>query len=147
VAGIEEQLTLFTSAGCKVCVVSFGNLQVSLVTSNKIPDTTFTQGAAGWLSSTGCSLDMYLDSERHLYSTMGLHRSVSKVWNMLTLHYYASMLAQGRRLPAAIQGVEDDPLQMGGDFTFRCSDKVLVMTHPSKNPKDRPDIHTILKLE
>ena len=104
------------------------------------------QGAGGWLNATGCNLDMYLDSERHLYNTVGLHRSVSKVWNMVTMHYYASMVAQGRKLPAAIQGVEDDPLQMGGDFTFRCADHILVMTHPSKNPKDRPDINKILQV-
>ena len=66
---------------------------------------------------------------------------------MLTLHYYASMKAQGRQLPTAIQGVEDDPLQMGGDFTFRSSDNVLIMAHPSKNPKDRPEISKILKLD
>ena len=107
----------------------------------------YIQGASGWLSSTGCSLDMYLDSDRHLYTTLGLHRSVSKVWNMITLHYYASMVAQGRELPKAIQGVEDDPLQMGGDFTFRASDKVLIMAHPSKNPKDRPDISKIMKFD
>ena len=46
-------------------------------------------------------------------------RSVSKVWNMNTIKYYASQKAQGRKLPSAIEGVEDDPLQMGGDFTFR----------------------------
>lgn len=130
-AGIEEQVSLFNTASCKVCVVSFGNIQ----------------GASGWLSSTGCSLDMYLDSDRHLYTTLGLHRSVSKVWNMITLHYYASMVAQGRELPKAIQGVEDDPLQMGGDFTFRASDEVLIMAHPSKNPKDRPDISKIMKFD
>ena len=38
---------------------------------------------------------------------------------MTTLQYYASMKAQGRQLPTAVEGVEDDPLQMGGDFTFR----------------------------
>lgn len=130
-AGIEEQLELFNKASCKVIVVSFGNMQ----------------GASGWLSSTGCSLDMYLDCDRLLYTTLGLHRSVSKVWSMLTLHYYASMKAQGRQLPTAIQGVEDDPLQMGGDFTFRSSDNVLIMAHPSKNPKDRPEISKILKLD
>jgi len=129
VAGIEEQLQLFNSAGCKVCVVSFGT----------------PQGAAGWLSDTGCTLDMFLDTERRLYNTVGLHRSVSKVWNMATMHYYAGMVAQGRKLPSAIEGVEDDPLQMGGDFTFRCSDQVMVMAHPSKNPKDRPDIEKILQ--
>ena len=44
---------------------------------------------------------------------------------MNTIRYYASMKAQGRTLPAAIDGVEDDPLQMGGDFTFRCAAKFI----------------------
>jgi len=121
---------MFNKASCKVIVVSFGNLQ----------------GAAGWLSSTGCNLDMYLDYDRHLYTTLGLHRSVSKVWGMVTMHYYGSMKAQGREMPAAIQGVEDDPLQMGGDFTFRSADKVLIMAHPSKVPKDRPEMSKILSM-
>ena len=41
---------------------------------------------------------------------------------MTTIHYYGSVKAQGRQLPAAVEGVEDDPLQMGGDFTVRCSE-------------------------
>ena len=36
---------------------------------------------------------------------------------MDNVKYYASKKAQGKPLPSA--GEEDDPLQMGGDFTFR----------------------------
>ena len=42
---------------------------------------------------------------------------------MTTIHYYASMKAQARQLPSALEGVEDDPLQMGGDFTVRYTQK------------------------
>lgn len=43
---------------------------------------------------------------------------------MTTLQYYGSMKAQGRQLPTAVEGVEDDPLQMGGDFTFRWGEEL-----------------------
>lgn len=127
-ASLEKQIELFNRAGCKVLVISFGEIK----------------GAASWLSATGCNLEMFLDPERRLYTSLGLPRSVSKVWGMTTMHYYAGELAQDRELPSAIKGVEDDPLQMGGDFTFRKSDRKLVMSHPSKTPKDRPALSKIL---
>lgn len=130
-AGIEKQIELFNKASYKVCVISFGDVK----------------GATSWLTSTGCQLDMYLDPERDLYNLLGLQRSVSKVWSTTTLHYYGSMVAMGRKLPSAIEGVEDDPLQMGGDFTIRTTDKVLILSHPSKNPKDRPEISKILTFD
>ena len=45
------------------------------------------------------------------------HRSLSKVWNIGSVRYYAGKKAQGKPLPSIHK--EDDPLQMGGDFTFR----------------------------
>ena len=78
------------------------------------------QGGVSWLADTGCQLELYLDPERRLYSRLGLARSVWRVWQMATIQYYGSVKAQGRQLPAALEGVEDDPLQMGGDFTVRC---------------------------
>ena len=32
------------------------------------------------------------------------------------MRYYGAQKASGRPLPKAVAGVEDDPLQMGGDF-------------------------------
>ena len=102
------------------------------------------QGAAGWLKDTGCKLEMFLDPDRSLYRALGLPRSVSKVrqyffpispmsnqyqqfennllfslkvWGISTIHFYAGELASGRSLPKS-QQEEDDPLQMGGDFTL-----------------------------
>lgn len=63
------------------------------------------------------------------------------------MKYYAGQKAQGRKLPVSIEGEEDDPLQMGGDFTFRCSDRTLLMSHPSKTPKDRPKVLEILNFK
>lgn len=103
------------------------------------------QGAEGWLNSTGCKLDIFLDEERVLYNCLGLQRSVEKVWNMTTINYYSGQVTQGRQLPKALDGVEDDPLQMGGDFSLRCEDGVLVMSHCSTTPKDRPTIEKIME--
>ena len=44
-------------------------------------------------------------------------RRPSKVWGMSTIHFYAGEVASGRSLPKS-QEEEDDPLQMGGDFTL-----------------------------
>ena len=40
-----------------------------------------------------------------------------KVWGISTIHFYAGEVASGRSLPKS-QQEEDDPLQMGGDFTL-----------------------------
>jgi len=128
VTSLERDLDRVTQAGIRVVVVSFGNMQ----------------GARDWLATTGCSLSMYLDTDRKLYRDLGLHRSIAKVWNMSTVHYYASELSSGRKLPQVVGGEEDDPLQMGGDFTVLCRDGSLVMCHPSSHPMDRPDLTHIL---
>lgn len=120
---------MLESSGCRVVVISFGS----------------ETGAHQWLKDTGCKLPLYLDQERVLYRKVGLSRSVGKVWSMSTINYYAEQLAQDRRLPSAVQGLEDDPLQMGGDFTFRTDDKSLVMKHCSKTPKDRPSLPQIVE--
>jgi len=114
------------NAGARVVVVSFGSLQ----------------GAAGWLKDTGCKLEMFLDPNRSLYRALGLPRSVSKVWGISTIHFYAGEVASGRTLPKS-QQEEDDPLQMGGDFTLNRTGQ-LVLCHPSSNPRDRPSLEKIL---
>jgi len=121
-------MNVFNQAGCKVIVLSFG--------SNK--------GAEAWLRDTGTHLQLYLDPERRVYASLGLGRSVSKVWGMATIHYYAAQKAQGRELPQAVTGVEDDPLQMGGDFAV---DRALriVLSHPSTSPTDRVPLPNVLR--
>ena len=39
------------------------------------------------------------------------------MWGTSTIHFYAGEVASGRSLPKS-QQEEDDPLQMGGDFTL-----------------------------
>lgn len=125
-ARLETDLHKFSNVGCRVVIISFGQ----------------EEGAKDWLLQTKTKLHLYLDSDRTLYSKFGLARSVVKVWSMKTIHYYAAQKAQGRNLPSALVGVEDDPLQMGGDFTLD-SERKLVMSYPCKNPSDRPSIQHI----
>lgn len=126
-AKLEQDLHLFTSAGCRVVVVSFGS----------------SMGAENWLEQTKTGLSLYLDPNRKLYSKFGLARSVMKVYNMDTIHYYAQQKAQGRQLPTTLSGLEDDPLQMGGDFTIS-RDLKLIMSYACSTPSDRPSIQHIL---
>lgn len=95
------------------------------------------------MEATSCELEVYLDPERRVYSLLGLQRSIHKVWNMDTVHFYAQQKRLGRQLPQSIAGVEDDPLQMGGNFTIN-SEGRLVLSYPSKTPKDRPTLDQIL---
>jgi len=113
-------------AGARVVVVSFGS----------------PQGAAHWLKETDCKLDMFLDQERSLYQAFGLRRSLSKVWNMQMIHTYAEKIVGGEIFPESKQD-DDDPLQMGGDFTLNRSGRII-LSHKSSNPYDRPTIQQIL---
>ena len=63
---------------------------------------------------------------------------------MKSVQYYGAQIALGRQLPSALTGVEDDPLQMGGDFTMDSNLK-LVFSHPSTASTDRPTVERILQ--
>jgi len=115
-----------TKAGARVVVVSFGS----------------PQGAACWLNETGCKLKMFLDQERSLYRAFGLARSLSKVWSMPMIHVYVEKIVGGEIFPESKEE-NDDPLQMGGDFTLSRSGHIL-LSHKSSNPYDRPSLHQIL---
>jgi len=115
-----------TKAGARVVVVSFGS----------------PQGAACWLNETGCKLEMLLDQERSLYQAFGLARSLSKVWSMPMIQVYAEKIVGGEIFPESKEE-NDDPLQMGGDFTLSRSGHIL-LSHKSSNPYDRPSLLQIL---
>ncbi|KAI8486915.1 hypothetical protein Bbelb_354230 [Branchiostoma belcheri] len=117
------------AAGGRVMVVSFGS----------------QTGAQRWLQDTSCSYHMLLDQERKLYGAFGLGRSVSKVWSVAALTYYAEQKAAGRTLPNKYENVEDDPHQMGGDFIFDPQGHAL-MVHCSKVSTDRPEVTTIISV-
>jgi len=116
-----------TKAGARVVVVSFGS----------------SQGAAFWLRETNCKLEMFLDQERSLYQAVGLARSLSKVWSMSMIHVYAEKIVGGEIFPESKEE-DDDPLQMGGDFTLSRLGHIL-LSHKSSHPYDRPSLHQILE--
>ncbi|XP_035692664.1 uncharacterized protein LOC118427115 isoform X2 [Branchiostoma floridae] len=102
-------------------------------------------GAQRWLQDTSCPYDMLLDQDRKLYGAFGLGRSVSKVWSVAALTYYAEQKAARRTLPKKYENVEDDPHQMGGDFIFDPQGKALLV-HCSKVSTDRPEVSTIISV-
>ncbi|GFR76811.1 selenoprotein L [Elysia marginata] len=116
-------------AGCKVLLVSFGE----------------EYGAKRWLEETGSSFDMVLDPQRKIYQAFGLNRSVSKVWSIECMCFYAEKLIQGRTFPTPLENVHDDPQQMGGDFILDAAGTVI-LTHCSKISSDRPSMETLLSV-
>ncbi|KAH9508522.1 hypothetical protein Btru_055421 [Bulinus truncatus] len=96
-----------------------------------------------WLKETGFPFDMILDSERKIYHTFGLYRSVSKVWSIGCMLYYTEQLLNGRQLPRPLENVHDDPQQMGGDFILDSTGRV-VFSYCSQVSSDRPTIDHIL---
>jgi hypothetical protein len=69
------------------------------------------------------------------------------VYNKGTVAYYGGLLAEGKKLHRTMEGIKDDPLQMGGDFTMDVKQRKMVMLHRSKTPSDRPSVENILKGE
>ena len=69
-----------------------------------------------------------------------------KVFGHRTLRYYGEQKALGRALPHTLPtGVEDNILQMGGDFTLNCTKGHVTMVHPSQSPIDRPIVSHLIK--
>ena len=60
------------------------------------------------------------------------------------ISYQAGELAKGRNLIQAFEGIEDDPLQMGGDFSIDLKTKKLKLFYPSKSSSDRPPVEQIV---
>ena len=50
------------------------------------------------LQETGCKFPMYLDTERALYKSFGLRRSLAMVYNKATAAYYGGLKAEGKPL-------------------------------------------------
>ena len=84
---------------------------------------------------------MLLDEDRRLYVALGLKRSVSKVWAISSLVYYAEQKLAGRKLLSMLD--EDDPHQLGGDFIIDSSG-ILTLLYQSKTSTDRPSVDFLL---
>ncbi|ELT96704.1 hypothetical protein CAPTEDRAFT_186353 [Capitella teleta] len=123
----EETEAEFVAAGGHVVVVSFGVME----------------GAEKWLQEVNCPFEILLDPERKLYLSIGLGRSLSKVWNTETISYYGSQVKSQRKLPQAYKDIIDDPHQMGGDIVLNASG-VIKMAYPSQKAQDRPSVQSLL---
>ena len=62
------------------------------------------------------------------------------------MKYYAEQILQ-HPVPKSQEGIEDDFLQLGGDFTVHneYTNKTLSFSYPSKAANDRPSIKQILE--
>ena len=98
----------------------------------------FQAGARRWLKDTNCKLRMFVDPERHLYSALGLRRSLTNAWSISKLVFYAEQKRAGRRMFE-----EDDPNQIGGDFILDEQGR-LALIHRSKIPTDKPSVEELL---
>ena len=62
------------------------------------------------------------------------------------MKYYAEQVLR-HPVPKSQEGIEDDVLQMGGDFTIdiKCKNAILSFCYPSKRPNDRPTLDQIVE--
>ena len=102
------------------------------------------KGAEMWLEQTGCTFDMLLDPQRRIYRSFGLGSSYAKVMKFGCLLQYSEYGAAGRDFPDVPHHLLEDIYQMGGDFLLDEAGKVL-LSHPSKNPLDRPTVKDLLR--
>ncbi|CAN0394387.1 unnamed protein product [Lampetra fluviatilis] len=98
--------------------------------------------AKAWLNETGATFPMLLDPNRRLFAVLGLRVSVSRVWSVATLIYYAEQIVAGRSLLQTAEGPPEDLNQLGGDFLVGEGGRVL-WSHPSHSPMDRPRLQDI----
>jgi len=115
---------VWAALGCRVVVVAAGS----------------PAGAVNWQQETGVPCEIYVDQDRQLYKSLNLDESISKVWNMSTMVYYAEQMAAQRPLHQVVSG--DNIHQMGGDFVL--NDKCeLIFAYRSQTPPERPTIEQL----
>lgn len=109
----------------------------------RVVPVTFSTIVAGgqWIRDTHCPYVLISDRERHLYKKFGLPRTIREVWSLEVVKMYATKKAQGVKLVPMYE--DDDPYQLGGDFIID-GNGIVVMSHPSANPVDRPSVEKIL---
>lgn len=84
---------------------------------------------------------MLVDEDRQLYKALGLTRSVSRVWAISSLVYYAEQKAAWRKLHSMLP--KDDVHQLGGDFIIDSAGK-MALIYKSKTSTDRPSVEFLL---
>lgn len=120
---------------CGVIVVTFGG----------------EEGAKKWMSDTGCTYPLVIDSNRDIYKLLGLgNTSVEKSNNTSGYSFYGAALARGESPPHHFE--DDDYRQMGGDFVVsrnsiggQQQQARLTYIHRSETATDRPTIPFLLR--
>ena len=109
----------------------------------RVVPVTFSAVVAGeqWIRDTHYPYVLISDKERQLYKKFGLPRTIREVWSLAVVKMYAEKKAQSVKLVPMYE--DDDPYQLGGDFIID-GNGVVVMSHPSANPVDRPSVEKIL---
>lgn len=125
-AAIERGIETFNDLKTAVVVVSFSTKKAT----------------EAWIDATGCGLPVYIDEDRSLYRSFGLHRSISKVFGIHAMKYYGEKRVVLGKLPKPVSEDEEDTLQMGGDFTVHSSTRVTFV-YPSQFAADRPTLEQV----
>lgn len=95
-----------------------------------------------WLNQTKCTFPAFVDPKRTTYASFGLPRSVN-VFMLDTMKFYGEAIAKQENLPQI--DVQEDVIQLGGDFTIEKVSKKMVFLYPSKTSADRPTLEMILE--
>jgi hypothetical protein len=96
--------------------------------------------ASSWVQNCGFDFPLAVDTERELYVSLGLPRSVL-IWTIPTLIKYAEQLRAGIKLLTLGKG--DDVHQMGGDFVVDSAGK-LAYIYRGKTSYDRPLVKDLI---
>ncbi|GAB1599856.1 uncharacterized protein LOC115217480 isoform X4 [Argonauta hians] len=124
---LETAMSQLRRSQCQVLLVFFGSL------------TSIQQ----WLEQTKTSYPAFQDPSKHIYSALGLKRSIKKVYGIDTIQYYSEELASGTDIPTPYENYKEDVYQMGGDFIIDCTGQLL-FTYRSQTVADRPSVKQIV---
>ena len=111
------------------------NTSVLIITFGTLP------AAQAWLRETCAPIQVLLDSERSVYTSYGLERSLLRSWGPKTMWRYVRLLAAGRKW----RGIQGDSAQLGGDFIVEANG-IVRLAYRSNDPTDRPSIDDLLNL-
>jgi alkyl hydroperoxide reductase subunit AhpC len=127
VAAVADRRAEIESLGYEVVVVGQNNTQEQAVEWNASDVVN-----RGYL----CDFVHVCDPDRVLYRKLGLKRSLSGVWGVLSINFYS----EGHEMHAAKDG--QDLNQMGGDFVIDAAGVVRLAYYSATNT-DRPSFDAI----
>lgn len=128
ISALQEQVDVIKSLNCKIVVVSFGS----------------AVGVRQWIDASGCTFDVLSDEKREIYSSVGLTKSAVKSWHIEAIKHYAEKIVSEKELPKRFENVDDDPLQMGGDFILDKRGNFALVHRSVKSSLDRPTVDQII---